>query len=143
MRDFQKSKVYKWEDAIIKNKGRTLRFDQLQGIVDGIWLMEGWLYPPKVRPISKRVKKHLALGSRGSLYFQETVDEWLLLHEVAHALAGTQDETDRHGPVFVGLYMKLLAKYLKIPELYLYTTAMAAGVQYNPNAKPMFLDKQS
>lgn len=48
---------------------------------------------------------------------------------------------DWHGPIFVGNYIRLLEKYMRIPRLHLIASATAAGLDFDLNAKPVFIDK--
>lgn len=41
----------------------------------------------------------------------------------------------------VGNYIRLLEKYMRIPRLHLIATATAAGLDFDINAKPVFIDK--
>jgi hypothetical protein len=55
-RDYQRSKVYRWEEgAIAPRSSRTVPFDACQGFVDGVFLAHGWFIPrrsnPSVRPL--------------------------------------------------------------------------------------------
>ena len=95
-RDYQRSRVYAWEQAEVAPYGRSL---------------------PDALPC------------------------WCLLHELAHAMAATHEgESDLHGPRFMGLYLRLLLRYLRLPEAALLASLRAAGIDVDPDAAPPFLD---
>jgi hypothetical protein len=59
--------------------------------------------------------------------------------EVAHALSSTVDgDSEAHGPDYVGLYMGLLDRRLRIPMPLLMFTATQHGLAFNLAAKPRF-----
>ena len=65
----------------------------------------------------------------------------MLLHELAHAMTSTAEgDNDGHGPRFVGLYLRLLARHARMPEEELARSLRAAGIAFNPEARPVFLD---
>lgn len=142
MRDFQKQKVYDWENSIITVPTRQIAFSQAQTLVDGLWLAEGLLYPPKVVPKPKQKTTAWAAGDRSTIELPETIPEWVLLHELAHALSmHSSGHGDGHGPIFLGNYIRLLETYLRIPRLYLIASATALGLQFKLDAQPIFKDK--
>ena len=47
---------------------------------------------------------------------------------------------DGHGPVFMGLYARLLVRYLRLDETHLLTSIEAAGISIARDARPVFLD---
>jgi len=145
MRDFQRSKVYGWETKIISPLDKSLiDYNDIQSIVDYIWKNEGYLYPPKVVPLAKQNKKAFAMGSRKKLYFIENkgCPTWVVLHEISHSISSRFEYfSDRHGSDFMGIYIKLVAKYLNISFVMLTYTAETAELKYNLSAKAAFLDQ--
>ena len=80
-------------------------------------------------------------GSRLRLRLPATIPSWLLLHEMAHALSSTEDgASDGHGPIFVGLYVQLLTRYLRLSAPLLIQSAADAGIAIEPKARPLFVD---
>lgn len=147
LRDTQKSKVYAWESEKISPLDRShVPFDQIQNIVNYVWSNEGLKYPPKVSEMPANARKVLATGERMNLRFPARgVATWVILHELAHSLNSSIDDidnedNDRHGPNFVGLYMQLLIKYLKLDQIMLLGTARMHKVKVNVLARPLFLD---
>lgn len=143
-RDYQKSKVYAWENQHIANYGgspRIIGFEEAQRFVDGVWLANGWLYPPRIH-YRKATKNIWANAHRGIVNMPDQLPAWVLLHEISHSLTTTSegDTCDYHGANFVGVYIKLLDKILNIPLPYIMYTLAKAGVEYNLGAKPVFLD---
>jgi len=139
-RDYQRSKVYAWEREVIAPRDLTppAPFERAQLLVDGVWLMERLFYPPRVVPLRPRITTIVATGNRLeiSLRQHQPTPTWVILHEIAHALV----QDDGHGPDFVGLYMGLVDRHLKIPQPMLMWTAAAAGVQFNLGARPRLVE---
>ncbi|APH74131.1 hypothetical protein [Aquibium oceanicum] len=121
--DYQKSRVYRWEDIYIKPRDQSqVPFDAIQPIVNHVWPTP---HPPIVRPFAGNGGR----GHRLRVRFPTTAPTptWVILHEVAHALT----HGDKHGPDFVGAYMQLLNRYLAIDLPFLYHTARISNVQYS------------
>lgn len=142
MRDLQRSRVYAWEDAVVAPRDRSaIPFEQAQMLVTGVWLAEQVLYSPRVEPMARQARRTWATGSRTAIRLPQDrpTPTYVILHEVAHALSSTVDgDTDAHGPDFVGLYMGLLDRRLKIPMPLLMFTAAQHDVTFNLAAKPRF-----
>ncbi len=115
-------------------------FATAQGMVDAIWSELGLLYPPKVERLPRQARRLQADGSRLRLRLPDVIPSWLLLHELAHALSSTDaGASDGHGPDFMGLYVQLLARYLRLPGADLVASAIAAGLAIHPDARPRFV----
>ncbi|MDP9095338.1 MAG: hypothetical protein M3N26_02075 [Pseudomonadota bacterium] len=140
--DRQRARVYAWEDTVVTASERSvIPFALTQGIVDAIWSELGLLYSPKVERLPSQARRLQADGSRLRLRFPEITPSWLLLHELAHALSSAADGTsDGHGPDFMGLYIQLLARYLRLPAAGLIRSAVDAGIAVHPDARPLFVD---
>ena len=142
MRDPQRSRVYAWEDAVVAPRDPSaIPYEQAQMLVDGVWLAEQLLYPPRVAPLSGQARRTWATGSRTTIRLPQDrpTPTYVILHEVAHALSSTVDgDSDAHGPDYVGLYMGLLDRRLRIPMPLLMFTAGQQGVAFNLAAKPRF-----
>ncbi len=142
MRDFQKSKVYAWEDKVIAPKDKTfVPFNQIESIVNYIWKMEGLKYPPQVKELAKQNKNVCARGCRSAVYFPEKgTYTWILLHECSHALSSNMEsETNLHGSLFLGLYLQLLGRYLKLDVVELAHSADKEGLKFDLLARPVFI----
>jgi hypothetical protein len=137
-RDFQKQRVYDWENSIILPlSSRKIYFQHAQAFVDGVWLKHGWLYPPQVILIAKQATKIFAKGSRAQIKIRPVTPAWIILHELAHTLTSTIDgKTDGHGPDFVGVYIKLLESVLDIPVPMTMFTLTKSNIKFNLGAKP-------
>ena len=48
--------------------------------------------------------------------------------------------SDGHGPLFVGLYVDLLVRYLRLDRTVLRESLERAGITINPAAEPIFLN---
>ena len=140
--DRQRARVYAWEDAVVAASDTSVvPFESAQGIVDAIWSELGLGYPPNVEQLPRQARHLQADGSRLRLRMPATIPSWLLLHEVAHALSSTEDGvSDMHGPIFMGLYVQLLTRYLRLPAAPLIQSAADAGIAINPKARPTFVD---
>ena len=137
-RDTQKQRVYDWEDRILPPLcGQKVLYKDAQAFVDGVWLKHGWLYPPKVSLMAKQARKIFAQGGREQLKVQPITPAWIILHELAHTLTSTIDgNSDRHGPDFVGIYIKLLESVLNIPVPMTMFTLTKNNIKFNLGAKP-------
>lgn len=140
--DRQRARVYAWEDAVVTPADRSVvPFSLAQGMVDAIWSELGLRFPPKVEVLPRQARRLKADGSRLRLRLPEAIPSWLLLHELAHALSSTADgASDGHGPDFMGLYVQLLERYLRLPAAGLIRSAVDAGIAIHPDARPLFSD---
>lgn len=146
IRDYQKQRLYDWERLCVSPFDKNIvPYDNLQAIVDYIWKEERLQFPPKVMPLPKQVTRKWACANRNCIEAPEAgLPTWVLIHELCHSLTLTFDDMfpkgGAHGPIFVGVYMKLLEKYLKLPILMLMSTAKDAKVDFDIYARPVFLD---
>jgi hypothetical protein len=110
-------------------------------MVDAIWSDMGLRYPPAVGRLSRRATATIASANRLSLCLPEQTPAWCLLHEIAHAMSTTDDgRSDGHGAIFVGLYVRLLVRYLRLDETCLLASLRDAGISIARDARPVFLD---
>ena len=128
--DRQRSRVYAWEDRVVApHDPSTVAFAGAQGMVDAIWSEMGLLYPPRVERLPAQARRRIADANRLTIRLPRSVPSWCLLHELAHAMTTTADgASDGHGPVFVGLYVQLLARYLRLDPTALRNSLIAARV---------------
>lgn len=143
MRDFQKQRVYDWEDKYVGTEygGDRVEFDNIQSIIDHVWKEMGLEYPPIAIMFRKNAKK-LGTSNRTHILFPQHASTWIILHEMAHSMTSDHElgSSDRHGPRFVGVYMKLLEKFMNIPSSYLWWSATESGVKFDRFAKPVYAD---
>ena len=100
MKDFQRGKVYKWEQEEFGWDKEEMTLIELQLLINKI--------VPNVVIKDGRGRK------RGAAYYlqreihlpRRTRVKWYLLHEAAHFLG-----RDQHGPLFVSKYLQLLSQY--------------------------------
>jgi hypothetical protein len=98
-------------------------------MVDAIWSEMGLRYPPLVEPLPAQARTRLADASRLTLRLPPSIPSWCLLHELAHAMTSTHDgQSDGHGPIFIGIYVQLLGRYLRLDQGWLLQTLQEAGV---------------
>jgi len=140
--DRQRARVYAWEDRhVAPHGGDLLPFTAMQPMVNAIWAELGLRYPPAVEPLPRQARRLQADANRLRLRVPEQLPSWVLLHELAHALSSTHDgASDGHGPCFMGLYLQLLERYLRLPMAQLAPSLAEAGIAWDPAAKPVFLD---
>ena len=136
-RDFQKSAVYNWEDSF--HEGGIVNFEQAKVLVGYIWADMGYDSPPKVEAISPN-SSFSGEANRLVIRFRPTVTLKTVLHELAHSMTSELDYSDKHGPDFVGVYVKLLHKYMNVDLFEMIKTLAVSGVKMNYTAKPYFLD---
>lgn len=143
--DRQRARVYAWEDVVVTVADKSVvPFPLAQGMVDAIWSELGLRFPPKVEQLPRQSRRLQGDGSRLRLRLPDLIPSWLLLHEVAHALSSTADGvSDGHGPVFMGLYIKLLTLYLRMPAATLIGSAIEAGIAIDAEARPFFADQKA
>ncbi len=138
--DHQRSRVYAWEDRVVAPHDPTqLGFDAAQGMVDAIWSDWGLRYPPKVERLPRQARRRLADASRLTLRLPDRLPSWCLLHELAHAMTTTHDgRSDGHGPIFMGVYLQLLERYLRLDPAPLRRSLAEAGIAVAQDARPVF-----
>jgi hypothetical protein len=136
------NRLYAWEDRVVAPRDRSrVPFAQLQALVDHVWTAEGLRFPPRVRPLPKQARATVARATRLAVEAPPELPSWVLLHELAHAMTSTAEgDNDGHGPRFVGLYLRLLARHARMPEEELARSLRAAGIAFDPEARPVFLD---
>jgi len=111
-------------------------------MVNAIWADQGLLYPPAVERLPRQARRTIASANRLALYLPEETPEWCLLHELAHAISTTADgHTDGHGPIFMGLYVLLLVRYLRLDQPALLKSLHQSNIRIFTDARPVFLDK--
>ena len=141
-RDWQRSRVYAWEERfVVPHDPSQVAFARAQGMVDAIWADMGLRFPPKVERLPRQARCTLADASRLSIRLADHNPSWCLLHELAHAMSSTHDErSDGRGPQFMGLYTRLLIRYLRLSADALSESLDGAGIDVDTQAKPVFLD---
>lgn len=127
--DYQRSKAYRWEDLHIHGNDKSLvKFKDAQGIVDYVWAQQGLTHPPRITAMPPHVTRALADATRMRIRIPERgIKTSILLHEIAHSMCPTHG----HGPRWVGMFMILLEKHMKIPMLKLMYLAKEAKVHYD------------
>jgi hypothetical protein len=139
-RDRQRSAVYSWETANIAPHDRTIvPFAQIKVIVDHVWKDMGLEYPPLVEPLPKQDKSS-GDASREVVRFRETTYTWIILHELAHSMTSIADgPSNKHGALFMGIYLRMAARYLGLDHAVLVKSARDYGLRVTEDAVPVFL----
>ena len=142
-RDHQRSRVYGWEDRFVAPRDpTTIAFAAAQGMVDAIWAELGLRYPPAVEKLPRNATATLASATRLTLFLPDRTPSWCLLHELAHALSSTAEGgTDGHGAVFMGLYLQLLTRYLRLDPEAALASLDQARIEVRGGAEAVFLDQ--
>lgn len=133
-REFQRSKVYKWEQKHVPS-GKRISFNDAQAYVNKVWAAEGLKYPPLIEELAKQTRRWAGKGNRNHVWIPATgASEHTLLHELAHTLTmtihGEADDDSAHGPDFVGMFIKLVAKHMGVSQFELWYTAKLNNVQF-------------
>jgi hypothetical protein len=141
-RDSQRGRVYAWENRIIAPRDSTLvAYGKAQAMVNAIWADMGLQFPPGVKPLPRQSSATLASATRLSIFLPEQIPSWCLLHELAHAMTSDVDgSSDGHGPIFMGVYLKLISRYLRLDPDRLLESAAVAGIAVTSDANPIFVD---
>lgn len=139
-RDFQRRRVYAWEDrAVAPRDPSSISFSEAQAMINAIWSEMGLLYPPKAEPLALHATATIASANRLTLFLAERTPSWCLLHELAHAMTSTMDgQSDEHGSLFMGIYVKLLCRYLRLDQIELVRALQDEGIAVDVDAKPIF-----
>jgi hypothetical protein len=141
-RDRQRRRVYAWEGRVVAPCDPTiLLFPDAQAVVDAIWSDMGLRYPPAVGPLPRQASATIARADRLSILLAERTPSWCVLHELAHAMTSHADgRSDGHGPLFVGVYVRLIVRYLRLDPQLLTDSLRHAGIEIAGDARPVFVD---
>jgi hypothetical protein len=119
----------------------TLPFSAAQAAIDAIWSDMGLRYPPAVESLPRQSRSTIARADRLSILLADLTPSWCLLHELAHAMTSHADgRSDGHGPLFMGTYVQLLVRYLRLDRLTLINSLRDANIEIVCDACPVFVD---
>jgi hypothetical protein len=119
----------------------VLLFPDAQAVVDAIWSDMGLRYPPAVAPLPRQASATIASANRLSIMLGDQTPSWCVLHELAHAMTSHADgRSDGHGPIFMGVYVRLIERYLRLDPKVLMDSLQDAGIAIARNAQPVFVD---
>lgn len=140
MHDYQVKNVYRWEDKHFP-EGPDVKFEHAQALVNHVWAAEGLLYPPIVSPFETNVRKSAGKANRLNIWLQPVVSTKTILHEIAHSMTSDFEHGSAwHGPMFVGVYAKLLQKYMGVDLFTILQTCAIEKVDIDIMASPIFTD---
>jgi hypothetical protein len=141
-RDRQRQRVYAWEERIVAPCDPTaLPFPAAQAMVDAIWSDMGLRYPPKAVPLPRQAFRSIGRADRLPVALAEKTPSWCLLHELAHAMTSHADgRSDGHGLIFVGIYVCLLERYLRLDMQFLSASLREVGIEFIRGVLPVFVD---
>ena len=135
--DYQKSRVYAWENNF--PSGGTIKFEYTQSIVNHVWEDNGLHYPPIVMPFNST--KFLGKANRTGIKLGANPTLQTILHEVAHSMTSDlYGNSDKHGPDFVGIYIKLMHKHMNVDLFHMLKLAAVNNIAVNYAASPLFVD---
>jgi hypothetical protein len=118
-----------------------LLFSSAQAVVDAIGSDTGLRYPPAIVPLSRRATATMACANRLSIWLADRTPSWCVLHELAHAMTSDADgRSDGHGPIFMGVYVRLIERYLRLDTRTLIDSLQDAGIEVTRDARPVFID---
>jgi hypothetical protein len=118
-----------------------LLFSSARAVVDAIWSDMGLRYPPAIVPLSRRATATMACANRLSIWLADRTPSWCVLHELAHAMTSDADgRSDGHGPIFMGVYVRLIERYLRLDTRTLIDSLQDAGIEVTRDARPIFVD---
>jgi hypothetical protein len=142
-RDSQRGRVYAWENRTIAPHDSTLvAYGRAQAMVDAIWADMGLQFPPEVEKLPSQSSATLASATRLAVYLPAQIPSWCLLNELAHAMTSDVDgSSDGHGPIFIGVYLKLISRYLRLDHDRLLESAAMEGIAVTSNDSPTFIDE--
>ncbi len=84
MRDFQRSRLYEWENAVVKPRtDLTIPFERAQLFVDGVWLSLGFQGPPRVELMSPQATVTVAKGCRMAVRIPRIAPAWVILTRIS------------------------------------------------------------
>jgi hypothetical protein len=110
-------------------------------MVNAIWSDMGLRYPPAVARLSRQARVTIARADRLSISLTAQTPSWCLLHELAHAMTSHADgRSDGHGPLFMGVYVQLIARYLRLDPRILINSLEHARIEIISDARPVFVD---
>jgi hypothetical protein len=119
----------------------TLPVSAAQAMVDAIWSDRDLGYPPAVASLPRQARSTIARADRLSILLADRTPSWCLLHELAHAITSHADgRSDGHGPLFTGIYIQLLARYLRLNRRMLINSIRDAKIEILCDARPVFVD---
>jgi hypothetical protein len=132
-RDFQRSRVYRWEAVhVLPHERKLLSLQACRDLTAEVFArrLGDDALPPRVE--DGRGRRHAA-GSRAVI----KLPRWartrpIVLHECAHGLA-----VDGHGPDFVRAYVELLVEFMGLERTVLEASLRADGVQVTPFGQPI------
>jgi hypothetical protein len=141
-RDRQRRRVYAWEDRVVAPRDpTTLPFQAAQAAINAIWSDMGLRHPPAVAPLPPQATATMACADRLSILLADQTPSWCVLHELAHAMTSHADgRSDGHGPIFVGIYVQLIERYLRLDQQMLIDSLHHVGIEITRDARPVFID---
>ena len=125
MKDFQRSKLYRWEDLEYGWDDTILSIEECQQycntLIRGVTIKDG---RGRRTPCANTLYREISLPRFAR-------KKWIVIHEVAHFLAH-----DKHGPKYVRAYIDILAREYGRSIESLVASATEYGLQIAPPPTP-------
>jgi hypothetical protein len=107
-------------------------------MVNAIWAEMGLKYPPVVEALPKQARATVASANRLVISLPDRTPSWCLLHEIAHAMTSTvEGHSDGHGELFMGVYLRLIVRYLRMDISALMRSIDSDGIEISLSAQPV------
>ena len=101
----------------------------------------GFALPSGGRAAVAKATATVARANRLSILLADRTPSWCVLHELAHAMTSHADgRSDGHGPLFMGVYLQLIVRYLRLDPQILIDSLRDAGIEITRDARPVFVD---
>ena len=151
-RDFQKQKVYDWEDRHFSRSNLIKRYrpaemshEDCTALVEDISRCYGlnapvMYYPDEYQPV-KVAGRYRSFPFPNITLYKEARQRYIILHEVSHYIQralGTDDVG--HGPQFFSIMAYLISEYMSIPLYEIFHKAEKAGIMFEKHNFPKFKD---
>jgi hypothetical protein len=137
MKDWQKQKLYSWENTLVKNHGLKLNEKQAKSIIRKVSREYG-IPAPKLK--MEKITWHSEYDDEKNIIHFGSRDNITLLHELAHAIHTKQLDDElaaHHSPGFTWIAIELYHKYAGLNLNYLILGASANGLLGDLNEKQL------
>lgn len=141
MREYQQSRVYDWEQHHVP-KGEWIPFGEIQTHINHLWDAMGLKFPPRLEQMPKQNRKWAGAANRDKVQIPIAgCSTRTLLHELAHTMTMNLDGLGhQHNEFFVGMYIVLIERFLRVAAPLLHYTAKISGVNSTLNQTPSIAD---
>ncbi len=153
-KDPQQKKVYKWEETFVTpwdiKDGPFESLDAIRSYIYFVLRKEGYSDKIQMKNLSETnmtqtggyfiLDEDSCLGKKVPTFAFHIdrkisyTSKYIILHEISHFIKDRNKiKGADHGPTFMGIYIKMLAKYLQFPLFYAESTLMECKIKYSYN----------